>query len=315
MFSKLNRVFQKPPNGSGKEQNYTGYRTNFFDISDDVVINPTDPTSTWNNILSSHPHYGKCSAVGTRVHDGSVPKEPGIVRFVCISDTHGKHRNITMPNGDVLLHAGDITNIGEPEQFEDFIEWLEELPHREKVVIAGNHDLTIDTIYYNEEKNWRRWTAGRNGPMDAVRARKALCETPKNRFTYLEDNSVTVTGGYKIYGSPSQPEFYNWAFNLSRGEACASKWEQIPNDTDILMTHGPPIGHGDVCSDGQRAGCVDLLATVADRVKPLFHVFGHIHEGYGATTNGETIFINASTCTLSYKPTQAPLVFDLPIKQ
>ena len=91
-------------------------------------------------------------------------------------------------------------------------------------------------------------------------------------------------------------------------------WEKIPLDTDIVITHGPPVGQGDKCSSGHYAGCVDLLARIVDDVKPLFHIFGHIHEGYGATTNGTTTFVNASTCTLSYKPHNPPLVFDLPVK-
>ena len=150
--------------------------------------------------------------------------------------------------------------------------------------------------------------------MNGARARNALCEAPKSKFIYLQDDTVVVPGGYKIYGSPWQPEFYNWAFNLSRGEDCAKMWEKIPVDTDILLTHGPPVGHGDKCKSGHNAGCVDLLARIADHVKPLFHIFGHIHEGYGATTNGSTIFVNASSCTLSYKPSNPPLVFDLPAK-
>lgn len=76
-----------------------------------------------------------------------------------------------------------------------------------------------------------------------------------------------------------QPEFCKWAFNVPRGEACLSKWEMIPSDTDILITHTPPVGHGDLCCSGVRAGCVELLSTVQNRVKPKYHVFGHIHEG------------------------------------
>lgn len=75
-----------------------------------------------------------------------------------------------------------------------------------------------------------------------------------------------------------QPEFCKWAFNLPRGEKCLDRWNSIPNDTDILVTHTPPLGHGDLCSSGVRAGCVELLNTVRLRVKPKYHVFGHIHE-------------------------------------
>jgi hypothetical protein len=128
--------------------------------------------------------------------------------------------------------------------------------------------------------------------------------------TYLEDSS-TVIEGISIYGSPWQPWFYDWAFNLQRGPEIRRKWEAIPANVDILITHGPPIGHGDECVSGQRAGCVDLLYEIQHRIKPKFHVFGHIHEGYGVTTDGTTTFINASTCTIRYKPVNPPIVFDI----
>jgi len=131
---------------------------------------------------------------------------------------------------------------------------------------------------------------------------------------YLEDEATTVCG-YRVYGSPWQPEFCQWAFNLTRGPECRSAWEQIPSDTEILITHGPPLGHGDRCMSKQRAGCADLLHTVQQRVRPLYHIFGHIHEGYGQTTDGHTQYINASTCDGRYRPGQAPIVFDLPLRE
>uniref|UniRef100_A0A1B6DNH8 Calcineurin-like phosphoesterase domain-containing protein n=1 Tax=Clastoptera arizonana TaxID=38151 RepID=A0A1B6DNH8_9HEMI len=108
-----------------------------------------------------------------------------------------------------------------------------------------------------------------------------------------------------------QPEFCKWAFNVPRGFECLQKWETIPDETDVLITHTPPIGHGDLCCTGVRAGCVELLATVQKRVKPRYHVFGHIHEGYGISSDGNIIFINASTCDINYLPTNPPVVFDV----
>ncbi|XP_060573835.1 metallophosphoesterase MPPED2-like [Ruditapes philippinarum] len=131
---------------------------------------------------------------------------------------------------------------------------------------------------------------------------------------YLEDAGIDVCGVH-IYGSPWQPRFCDWGFNLDRGMECLKKWNLIPENTDILVTHGPPIGHGDMCFDGNRAGCVELLSTIQKRVKPKYHIFGHIHEGYGVTTDGHTTYINASTCTLRYKPDHEPIVFDIPIPE
>ena len=112
----------------------------------------------------------------------------------------------------------------------------------------------------------------------------------------------------KFYGSPWQPEFYNWAFNLARGKVIREKWDLIPEDTDVLITHGPPLGHGDITLGGEFVGCKDLLEVI-EKIRPKYHIFGHIHENPGCTKNEHTTFINASTCTLSYNPTNAPIVF------
>lgn len=149
--------------------------------------------------------------------------------------------------------------------------------------------------------------------------------------TYLQDELIELYG-LKIYGTPWQPEFCmcaydydcfkgtmivlnldvgKWAFNVPRGEPCLEKWNQIPDDIDVLISHTPPLGHGDLCCSGVRAGCVELLATVQKRVKPRYHVFGHVHEGYGITSDGKIIFVNASTCDINYLPHNNPVVFDI----
>jgi Icc-related predicted phosphoesterase len=133
-------------------------------------------------------------------------------------------------------------------------------------------------------------------------------------FTYLQDEAVSLLG-YKFFGSPWQPWFCDWAFNLERGQPCLDKWRLIPDDTDILVTHGPPIGFGDLCAHGERVGCVDLQLEIQDRIKPKVHAFGHIHEGYGSWTDGTTTFVNASTCTFTYRPTNQPIVVDLPARE
>lgn len=117
--------------------------------------------------------------------------------------------------------------------------------------------------------------------------------------------------GLKIYGTPWQPEFCKWAFNVPRGKDCLDKWELIPANIDVLISHTPPLGHGDLCCTNVRAGCVELLSTVQQRVKPKYHVFGHVHEGYGITSDGKIIFINASTCDINYLPHNPPVVFDI----
>ena len=206
------------------------------------------------------------------------------MRIVCLSDTHGFHAGLEVPDGDLLLHAGDATKHGSLEEVAAFNRFLGTLPHRHKVVIAGNHDWAFEK--------------------EAVLARDLITHA-----VYLQDEAVVVEG-LRIWGSPWQPWFYDWAFNLKEGAARRAKWDQIPRDTDVLITHGPPLGHGDRTTSGRQAGCVELLEAVR-RVRPRLHVFGHIHEGYGETSEGETHLVNASICTVACRPANAAVVVDL----
>mmetsp|Transcript_4403 Transcript_4403/g.11997 ORF Transcript_4403/g.11997 Transcript_4403/m.11997 type:complete len:274 (+) Transcript_4403:64-885(+) len=233
-------------------------------------------------------------------------KPEGWIRFACFSDTHGLHGDIPKdhcPSVDVLLHAGDFTNTGEVEQVRSFAEWLQNYPAAQKIVIAGNHDVTFETEYY--ERMWRRYHLTQYNSQEA---RSALIDS--GCCTYLEDELVEALG-YRIFGSPWQPEFCGWAFNLPLGEECRRAWSRIPRDVDILMTHGPPHGVGDLCDHGARVGCPDLLEAIRSRAVSV-SLAGHIHEDYGARQQGGTLYINASTCTLRYRPTNPPIVFDLP---
>lgn len=193
---------------------------------------------------------------------------------------------------------------GRPEELEAFCRWLSSQPHRRKVVIAGNHDLTLDAESYPRTHN----RFGHPRMFDTASCRAIL--DAMHGVDYLCDSATTIDG-VTVYGSPWQPEFGGWAFNLPRGEACRERWRQIPAGVDVVMTHGPALGHGDLCASGVRAGCLDLLDELQSRVKPRYHVAGHIHEGYGATTDGQTIFLNASTCNLRYKAHNKALVFDV----
>jgi len=207
---------------------------------------------------------------------------PRTVKIVAISDTHNLHSHLAIPPGDILLHAGDISMDGKLDDVRHFDNFLAQLPHRHKIVICGNHDFCLEHTPFARESI-------RHG-------------------IYLQDEAVVVEG-IKFYGSPWQPWFYDWAFNLPRGRPLAAKWAMIPDDTDILITHGPPLGHGDMTSHGEKAGCADLLERI-QQIKPRFHVFGHIHEGYGITKDAHTTYVNACSCTVDYRPTNAPIVFE-----
>ena len=220
-----------------------------------------------------------------------------------ISDTHGKHNllNKDLPGGDILIHSGDFMNGGyEFQEAIDFLEWFDKINiYTDKIFIAGNHDRVFEnippwvennlpkypTIEYLQDESWVDYYDGHNG------------DTP-------EDN-------IRIYGSPWQPEFYNWAFNLPRnGEAMKAKWDAIPDNTDILITHGPPYGHLDIPGGHTiRVGC-EMLRYRVDQIKPKIHVFGHIHGGAGYYFNGHTHFINASVLNESYMYTNLPLTIE-----
>ena len=242
------------------------------------------------------------------------PRVPGAVRFVCVSDTHDSWRGESkaggksgpdVPMGDVLVHAGDFTRSGKMDEVARFRAWLEATPHEHKVVVAGNHETTLDADYYR--KRGARMMGHR--PMqDPDACRALLTSTPG--ITYLE-NSFAMVAGVGVWGSPVTPTFCDWAFNVDAGPDIAKVWATIPSrGVDVLVTHGPPRGHGDRCEAGNLAGCADLLARV-EAVRPALHVFGHIHEGYGVTRNAHTVFVNASTCTVRYRATNPPIVVDL----
>eukprot|EP00947_MAST-08B_sp_MAST-8B-sp1_P002913 g2913.t1 len=239
-----------------------------------------------------------------------------VVRLVCISDTHGSHRHIKdIPSGDILVHAGDITETGELAQLSDFAAWLEELPHKHKVVVAGNHDITLAPEFY-QRRGAPRFHRHRHVKEDPAKCRAALtaAAAAAKGIVYLEDEAVTVDG-VRIFGSPWQPRFHDWAFNVARGSEIRNKWEAMPagGTVDVLVTHGPPVGHGDCGHDLANAGCVDLLLAVQRKIRPRLHVFGHIHGGAGATTDGQTVFVNAATCAEDYQPVNPPVVVDLEV--
>ncbi|MEM7657912.1 MAG: metallophosphoesterase family protein [Bacteroidota bacterium] len=206
------------------------------------------------------------------------------MRLICISDTHGLHADLQLPDGDLLLHAGDLSKRGTREQLTDFFSWFEAQPHPYKVCIAGNHDFLAE-----------------NHP-------NAFQQMIPDNCTYLEDSGVEIEG-IRIWGSPITPWFFDWAFNRRRGAEIRKYWEQIPANTDILLTHGPPLGAGDMTFHGQAAGCKDLREII-ELHQPRFHFFGHIHEAVGESLIGATRCINVCSVNLKYQLVHEPVVID-----
>jgi Icc-related predicted phosphoesterase len=189
------------------------------------------------------------------------------MKIVATSDTHSTHHKIDVPNGDIFIHAGDLTHTGTMGELEEARDWIYGLPHPHKVIISGNHDFAFQK---NNQARMLFWN----------------CH-------YLQDSGCEIEG-LKIYGSPWQPWFYSWAFNLPRGPVIDAYWQKIPENLDILITHGPPKWKGDLCPNG-NVGCADLLTRVYQK-KPKYHIFGHIHEGYGTYKDASpTTFMNVSS--------------------
>ncbi len=208
------------------------------------------------------------------------------MKFVAISDSHGQHRNLKLPKGDVIIHAGDISRRGKEDEIKDFLDWFSQLDYEHKIFIAGNHDFFFER---NSEKH-------------------ITTIVPPN-VIYLCDSGTTING-IKIWGSPVTPWFYDWAFNRHRGELINRHWELIPSDTDILITHGPAFGLLDHTTRGQNVGCEDLLNKV-NEVRPKVHICGHIHEAYGELDSSGVKFINASVTDEKYLLKNEPIIFEL----
>jgi len=235
------------------------------------------------------------------------------MRIVCISDTHSLHENMRheLPKGNILIHAGDISNRGGERDVTNFIHWFQNIEGYDmKIFVSGNHDFCFERVNEPHHKGDYDW-------LHHLMSEENLSQSD---VVYLEDDYVLYVSDelsipLKIYGSPWQPWFYDWAFNLPRlGTELQEKWDMIPMDTDILITHGPPNGYGDFVDNfrqpNRNVGC-ELLRNKIEEINPILNIFGHIHEGYGVYTNEKTTFVNASTCTARYEPTNKPIIIDL----
>lgn len=197
---------------------------------------------------------------------------PRIVKVVALADTHGAEPKV--PDGDVLVHAGDLTTLGREDQVERAAEWLGGLPHRSKLVVAGNHDGWCE----RHERQARMLFASYG-------------------LTYLCDEGAEVAG-FMFWGSPYTPKFGDWWFHHERGSKSAvRRWACVPDGLDVLVTHGPPFGIGDR-SHGRCVGDRELLDRVTGMLRPpTAHLFGHIHEDPGTWQLDDlrTRFVNVST--------------------
>lgn len=212
------------------------------------------------------------------------------MRLVCISDTHGDHRKVQVPEGDVLIHAGDVTGHGTESDFIDFLAWFDAHPHEYKLFIAGNHDLYLES-----------------NPIEAKR------HVDNTGSVWLNDSGIDIEG-VQFWGSPITLRFHDWAFMRNPGDDIEQHWTQIPQNTQVLITHGPPFGILDHVRrlDGseEQTGCPQLFDTILNRSLKA-HIFGHIHEEFGALSQHGVDFLNVSTMNQSYRIANPPVIYTL----
>ncbi|CAO2653093.1 Nn.00g025040.m01.CDS01 [Neocucurbitaria sp. VM-36] len=200
-------------------------------------------------------------------------------RIVCISDTH--NQTPKLPPGDVLIHAGDLTNQGSYSELQKTIAWLERSDFEAKIVIAGNHDITLDAPFYHAHGQSWKWPQ----PQDPATCRELLTSSPS--ITYLENEATTIRltspkgpkTCFTVFGSPCTPKQKNWAFQYQEQDA-EEVWRQMPEGVGVVVTHTPPKGLCDGAPEDAQSGCPSLLRRLWE-VQPLLSVCGHIHAGRG----------------------------------
>lgn len=203
------------------------------------------------------------------------------MKIICISDTHNKHGEISVPQGDVIIHAGDFTEAGTKAETLEFLKWFSSLPHPHKILIAGNHDFYFEKHESNLENI-----------------------IPKN-IHYLMDSGIEIEN-INFWGSPVTPGDGHWAFTRKRGIEILEHWEKIPANIDFLITHTPPYKILDEIDNKQHIGCQQLRKKLKELKLP-HHIFGHVHNDYGIVRTLDTTFINASSLDGKHRQINTPL--------
>jgi len=210
------------------------------------------------------------------------------ISIVVISDTHNKHKLLkNLPEADIIIHCGDMTSMGYEHEIINFMKWYSNLnQYNHKIIIAGNHDWLFET--------------------EGLYARSLV---PEN-VIYLEDSGIDISGLY-FYGSPVSEPFNNWAFNRPK-EKLAQHWKAIPDNTDVLITHSPAYLVMDyVPHDWKHHGSPSLYKEIVERIKPLIHITGHIHEGRGTKMIQNILFVNATNLNEDYLCIYKPILIEI----
>ena len=239
------------------------------------------------------------------------------MRITHISDTHNKHNQLNglLPGGDLLIHSGDISSLGRETEVKRFVKWFNDINnYTNKIFIAGNHDMTFDREQLLRDK-LAHFEGKTEYDTECAEGKPAWLEELlgihlRPNVFYLENNFV-ILDDVKIWGSPITPSFgYGWAFNKDRGYDINQIWNRIPNDTDIVITHGPIHSYCDRTDrGGLNVGCEQLYHRL-NEVRPQLHFSGHIHEAYGYRHTDWGYAFNGCNCDLSYLVNNKPMTFE-----
>lgn len=195
---------------------------------------------------------------------------------------------MTIPEGDILIHCGDFTYTGSQPELVAFGNHLKKLKHRYKVLVPGNHDMTLDPLHERYHEKAESWMRLKDSEL-------------------LVRNQVISINGLNIFCTPMIPKVGDWAFGYSdiQKEQVYENARQYP--IDIVVSHGPPLG---ILDETAHYGCPILKEFIQD-IKPKYHLFGHCHGNYGQVEIDGIKYINASTCNMNYHPVNKPILIEV----
>jgi predicted phosphohydrolase len=240
------------------------------------------------------------------------------INVAALSDTHNRHNKLNLKPGDLLIHAGDWSGMGYQGENERFVKWMAKQPYLAKVVIAGNHEKGVEA----DEATFKQMCK----EAGLIYLNDSSVELQFLKGIVYVDQKIPDIETIKVHGSPMTPYFFNWAFNRARNveqsliydyrtqttmsvPLIKPHWDLIPDDVDILVTHGPPHGildelvYVDGTPKGEFVGCEELFKRI-QVVKPDLHIFGHIHIHGGCEKHKDGVsYYNAAICDELYMPT------------
>ena len=211
-----------------------------------------------------------------------------MTKIVFISDVHQQHKQLVIPECDILVSAGDYSFQGQPQEIEEFHKWFDKQPAEHLISVQGNHEVWVERNFEISKKLVSK-----------------IC--PRAHFV---DEGLVEINDLKFWCSAVTPFFCDWAWNVNRGSPIRKHWDLIPEDADILVTHGPVANILDETLFGEHVGCWDLHDKIKE-IKPKIHASGHIHPSYGTKTEDGILFLNASVCDEEYNVVNLPIVVEI----